>query len=61
MIDRAEAAKIANKLMSGWCSDLDRQLNVKPCDAHHFGKCELRYLMDQIYGGPPASDSEKIK
>ena len=26
----------------------------------HYGKVELRELMDAIYGGPPQSDSEKI-
>lgn len=30
------------------------------CDAHHYGKCELRELLDLIYGGPPENDEEKL-
>jgi hypothetical protein len=29
--------------------------------AHHYGKVELRELMDFIYGGPPTQDDERIE
>jgi len=27
---------------------------------HHYGRCELKALLDQIYGGPPQSDEEDL-
>jgi hypothetical protein len=27
---------------------------------HHYGKCEVRALMDKLYGGPPTSEEEAI-
>ena len=28
---------------------------------HHYGMCELRALMDAIYGGPPTCEEEKVR
>lgn len=33
----------------------------KKAGRSHFGRVELRELLDMIYGGPPASDEERIK
>jgi len=32
----------------------------KKCPLPHYGACELRELLDFIYGGEPATDSEKL-
>lgn len=45
---------------------IEKQLNNEtPADKEksgwHYGKKELRELMDAIYGGVPACDEEKIK
>lgn len=31
-----------------------------PASLWNFGKCELRYLLDFIYNGPPNNDAEKL-
>ncbi len=37
----------------------------RPCPSkkgrHYYGAQELKELLDAIYGGPPATDAEKIK
>lgn len=30
----------------------------KPC--HHYGKCELRQLMDFLFDGPPLAEEEAV-
>ena len=30
------------------------------CGQHHYGKCELRELLDHIYGGPPLNKDEEL-
>jgi hypothetical protein len=29
--------------------------------AHHYGRCEVRQLLDFVYGGPPMSAEEEIR
>ena len=31
------------------------------CDTFHYGVCELRELMDFIYGGPPRKEEEEVR
>lgn len=41
---------------------IKRQLNAeKPgCSQHHYGRVELRELLDAIYGGPPLNEAEML-
>lgn len=32
----------------------------KPGRCHHFGICELRALLDYLYGGPPKTEKEEL-
>jgi hypothetical protein len=54
MKTRAEAAQYANNLM--W-----HGVPVEQKDASHFGRVELRMLMDFIYEGKPVSAEEEIR
>ena len=53
MKTRAEVARFLEKL-------LDEGLPSNRKAAWHFGKMELRDLMDFIYEGPPANDEEEV-
>lgn len=53
MKTREEAAKFAEELMKSGGSN-----EKKRC--WHFGKCEVRELMDFIYGGPPTCKEEEV-
>ena len=51
MKPRTEAVKLIMAQLDEW----PRQNEFS---AWHYGKCELRQLMDFIYGGHPATDEE---
>lgn len=53
MKPRTEAVKFIKAQLDGTAPDI-------PYSGWHYGKCELRQLMDFIYGGHPASDEECI-
>ena len=56
---RADAVKLAGKLLEtkgGLVPVTDRE----KCDNYHFGRQELRNLLDFIYGGPPESAREYL-
>ena len=43
---------------------IHKQLDYDYCfrnkNAPHYGRLELRELLDEIYGGPPLTESERI-
>ena len=53
MKSRAEAAALVQRQLE----NNKRGLNVY---AHHYGRMELRELLDFIYEGEPKSDAERI-
>lgn len=54
---RTEAADFINRALA---YQVDCSAQGKP-SSMHIGRVELRALLDLIYGGPPADDSERIK
>lgn len=55
MLKRHEAAALIEAMLA------DRNGGAKSGGGQwHFGRQELRNLMDAIYGGPPRTDAEKI-
>jgi hypothetical protein len=56
MKSRVEVAAFINAQLDG---AIEREGEAK--HFHHYGRFELRALMDLIYGGEPKSDDEKIK
>lgn len=54
MKTREEAARFAQKLLDDGLPD-SRKLG-----AWHFGRVELRELLDFIFEGPPSNSAEKI-
>lgn len=66
---RAEAAALINAALGeavAWGGSINKD-NRTPAGVDgkagrsHVGRVELRALLDLIYGGPPADDSERIK
>ena len=55
-IQREKAARFIEQQMN-WETKVDSD-NKKSCV--HYGACELRELLDYIYGAEPTSDAEKI-
>jgi hypothetical protein len=53
---RKEAVKYAEKLMN----EGSAAKNSIPNGPHHFGKLEVRALLDFIYEGPPISAAEEF-
>jgi hypothetical protein len=63
MMTREDAARLAEELLETG-ADKTEHVNRRMSpfsQPHHFGKTELRILLDGIYGGKPATDAEKIK
>lgn len=70
MLSRAEAVKVAQKLLSGngprpkyvWHPLHDAIFKERACrkEAHHFGKLELRILLDHIYDALPEKAEEEL-
>ncbi len=54
MKSREEAARFAERLFLQGTDNPDKS------GWRHFGKIELRELMDFIYGGPPKTEAEKV-
>ena len=42
-------------------NQFDFQYETEQKAAWHYGKMELRALLDAIYGGPPANQTEKLE
>jgi len=66
MKTRKEAADLVHQQLMG-PNESDDYFNAKtPLDGRlkgsqwHYGKQELRELLDFIYGGPPQSDDERV-
>ena len=57
MKSREEAARFVERQFDGY-GGYECKLNKGGC--HHYGKQEVRELMDFIYGGEPENDSQKI-
>lgn len=57
MKTREEAARFVEAQFD-WTSDYECKLEKGGC--HHYGKQEVRELMDFIYGGEPASDEQNV-
>jgi hypothetical protein len=53
MKPRKEAVSLIRK-------HLEKGLHVSEKECHHYGRVELRMLLDFLYGGPPKHDDEKI-
>lgn len=51
MKSRAEAVKFI-------MAQFNDEIEPMPHSAYHYGKCELRQLMDFIYDGLPVTDDE---
>lgn len=56
LIDRKAAAKMVNHQLS---VQYTKTADGKRCQTWHYGRVELRDLLDAIYG-PPNSDDEQI-
>lgn len=54
-LTRAEAVRLIEYQLND-----TKDSEAKP-NTYHYGRVELRALMDMIYGGPPQSEEEKIK
>jgi hypothetical protein len=52
MRTRSKAARYVEGLMN-------RDIEIPKC-AWHFGKVEVRMMMDFIYGGPPTKPEEEV-
>lgn len=61
MLTRAKAVEMAAGQLWG---DIDSKSKFEKPDEpwytfpHHYGACELRDLLDAIYGGPPSAPDE---
>ncbi|MGB1214842.1 MAG: hypothetical protein ACPG4X_15860 [Pikeienuella sp.] len=65
MRTRKEAVEFIQKQFRGgpkleWPIKPDDLEPDEEVGAWHYGRIELRQLMDFIYGGPPVDDSEKV-
>jgi hypothetical protein len=62
MKTRKEAAELANRqLQDSPTTDGKTPIDGRPKGlANHYGKQELRELLDFIYGGPPENDDERV-
>ena len=52
---RAEIARFIEEQLDGNSPPEEKE------DCWHYGKCELRDLLDFIFEAPPMSDEEKLK
>ena len=58
MISRTEAVALINKRLHEHGKD---EIVGEPINLYHYGKVELRELMDLLYGGPPTCIEETIR
>ena len=62
-MERSEAVKFVRAQLErdGWLKpNANSRDDAGKNDRVHYGKCELRELMDAIYGGPPRSKEEEL-